>query len=120
MDRYELGLKGEDVAAKFLRAKKWRLLARRYRAGKAELDLVALDGDEVVFVEVKTRATSAYGFGEEAVTRAKARELVVGAQRFLAAQGWEARPWRIDVIVLELGADAWTLRHIVSAVAAAD
>jgi putative endonuclease len=54
---YRLGLHGETLAAFFLRLKGWRILARRYRAGSGEIDIVARRGKTVAFVEVKARAS---------------------------------------------------------------
>lgn len=117
MDKDALGKFGEDYAARHLSNLGWRIVARRWRKGHNDLDLVALDGGEVVFVEVKTRAGTAYGYPEEAVGWQKARELRKTAWYFLTARGWESRPYRIDVIAVIAPPDRDPeLRHIRSAV----
>ncbi|HID55979.1 TPA: YraN family protein, partial [Candidatus Poribacteria bacterium] len=61
----EIGLLGEEIAADFLRRKGYRLLERNIRIGRGEIDLVALDGETLVFVEVKTRKGLRYGHPSE-------------------------------------------------------
>ena len=73
----ELGKAGEEVAAGFMEAKGYHNLDRNYRFQKGEIDLVALriEPAELVFVEVKTRSSEAWGFPEEAVTASKKKML---------------------------------------------
>lgn len=66
-----LGKKGEQLAEQFLLAQGYRLLAKNYRTPFGEADLIVSQGEEIVFVEVKTRSSSAYGTPREAVTRDK-------------------------------------------------
>lgn len=117
MDRQALGKFGEDYVAQYLSNLGWRVIARRWRSRHNDLDLVALDGGEVVFVEVKARSSTAFGYPEEAVGWAKARELRKTAWFFLCARGWEARPYRIDVVslIVRPGQEP-ELRHFRSAV----
>ncbi len=74
-------------------------------------DTGANGGGEVVFVEVKTRRGVALGAPEEAITRAKRRHLIASAQCYLAERGEEQRPYRIDVIAVDLTATG-TLREV--------
>ena len=71
------GRYGEDLAHRFLEKHGYRVVARNYRPpdGAGEIDLVAWDGDMLVFVEVKTRATEAFGSPDRAVGREKERHL---------------------------------------------
>ncbi|HEY8450248.1 MAG TPA: YraN family protein, partial [Bacillota bacterium] len=71
--RQLLGLWGEEAAAAYLRQCGFAILRRRYRCPGGEVDLVCRDGQYLVFVEVKTRATGRAGQPEEAVTPAKQR-----------------------------------------------
>jgi len=88
---------GEDAAAEHLRRRGFDVLARNVRFPFGELDLVALDGDVVVFVEVKTRR----GFGAlEAVDARKRRRLERLATAFLARAGWLGRAARFDVVAV--------------------
>ena len=71
----ELGRYGEDLAAQHLTAAGMQVLARNWRCREGELDIVALDGDAVVFVEVKARSSTAFGDPCEAVGPVKARRI---------------------------------------------
>ena len=114
----EVGAHGEELAAKHLAANGYRVLDRNWRWRQGELDLVAEKGGEVVFVEVKARRSHAFGTPEEAVTRVKQRKLIRTAQAYLARQGRQADPWRIDVIALDLNAQGELVRleHLENAV----
>lgn len=111
-----LGREGEDLAARHLRNAGLRVIDRRWRTKTGEIDLVAMDGDEVVFVEVKTRRDAAFGAPEEAVTRAKRDHLRRSALAWLDAHRRAGRPYRIDVIAIE----GREVRHVRCAVGEAD
>jgi putative endonuclease len=94
----ELGSHGERIAAAFLTDAGLRILDRNWRCREGELDLVARDGNALVFCEVKTRRGTGYGYPVEAVTPAKQRRLRVLAQRWLAAHDHHAPDLRFDVV----------------------
>jgi putative endonuclease len=71
----DLGTWGEDLAAAFLRQKGYVIIERDWRLGHRDIDLIALDGDTMVFVEVKTRRNRVFGSPEEAVGYRKLRNL---------------------------------------------
>ncbi len=100
--RTRLGTQGEAVAAAHLRAAGLTLVERNFRTRYGEVDLVARDGDDVVFIEVKTRRGHGYGDPEESVTRRKRGRLAKTAMHYLQAHGLEQRPWRIDVVGITL------------------
>ena len=104
---------GERVAARYLQAHGYRILARNVRTPYGELDLVAQQGDEVVFVEVKTRATLAFGWPEEAVTPRKLEHLAAAAQMWLAEHPEVGDAWRVDVIAVRVrpGEESVEIRH---------
>ena len=77
--RIRLGNWGEGVAGRFLQEKGYRLLDANYRCRWGEVDIVAQEGDELVFVEVRTRRGAEYGTPEESVTAAKSRRLIATA-----------------------------------------
>jgi len=95
-----LGQKGEEAAARFLRRQGYRILSRSSRTGWGELDLVALDGRTLVFVEVKTRQSSEPVPPEEGVDWRKQRRLIRAAQNFLHHHHLEDAPCRFDVVAV--------------------
>ncbi len=92
-----LGRAGEAVAAAALRARGYRILDRNVRLRRGELDLVADDAGTIVFVEVKTRRTAAYGTPAEAVGGRKRQALIRLAEAYLARRRLTGRPCRFDV-----------------------
>lgn len=109
--RHRLGEEGEARAADWLEGRGWRILARRWRCKLGEIDLIALDGDIMVFVEVKTRLSSRFGSPEESIRHAQKRRLVRAATAYLRCFGGAGRAARFDVIAL----DVKGLRHIPNA-----
>jgi putative endonuclease len=89
---------GEAVAERFLRRHGFRVLARRWRHKKDELDLVVREGDTLVFVEVKTRASEIMGRPFSAVDRAKRRALGRAALRYMQRLAHKPPTFRFDVI----------------------
>jgi putative endonuclease len=110
--RQLLGRCGERAAAQALRRAGLRIVAERARAGGVELDLVAEDGELLVFVEVKARRGTGYGTPAESVTAGKRRRLVRGALAWLARRGALDRPCRFDVVEVTATAQGLHVRHI--------
>ncbi len=104
-DRLLLGKSGEDLACRELRRRGYEILARRYRTRAGELDIVARDGAVVVFVEVKTRSTDAFGAPGEAVGPRKQHKIWLMATDYLLRRGWYDRPCRFDVVAITLDRD---------------
>ncbi len=100
--RAETGRAAEDAAAALLRAKGMTIVERNFRAKVGEIDLVARDRDEIVFVEVRARASSSFGGAAASIGGAKRRKLVKAAGVWLQARGWTG-PCRFDVVVLDGG-----------------
>jgi putative endonuclease len=113
--RGELGRRGEAMAADFLRARRWTIVARNYRCRAGEIDLVALDGPVLVFVEVRSRRGERAGTPLESVDARKRSRLVRVARHFLAARGWADRDARFDVIGVRFDADPPALEHVEAA-----
>ncbi|HLX55485.1 MAG TPA: YraN family protein [Ktedonobacteraceae bacterium] len=101
--RQLLGRKGEQMAAMVLLERGYRIIEHNFRCRYGEIDLIAEDRDDLVFVEVKTRKSIVYGLPEEAVTFAKRRKLVQVATYYLALHAYIDRSWRIDVVAIQLG-----------------
>jgi len=102
--RHALGRLGEELAVRALTARGYRIRERNWRCTAGELDIVAEDGDVLVFIEVKTRRGREYGTPEEAVTPAKQARLVELAATYVQESGWQS-DWRIDVVAVELMPD---------------
>lgn len=113
MDRTETARRGEDAAAAFLERVGMTLVERNWRCSAGEIDIVALDGDALVFIEVKTRRSERAGTGEEAVSAAKQRRLVRLADAYIHASGVdEVGQVRFDVVAIRVIADDRALlRH---------
>lgn len=100
---HALGRWGETKAACALERRGWRILARNYRFGRREIDLIARRGRLLAFVEVKTRAGLGYGHPEEAVTALKQREIEAVARDFVRRHRLEHLDIRFDVIAIVVG-----------------
>lgn len=121
LSSHRIGAIGEELARHHLEAKGYRVVATNYRCRWGEIDLIARDGREWVFVEVRTRRSSAYGLPEESITASKARRLALTAQDFLT-QGRtrsEEPEWRIDLVAIRLGPGrrVLSIRHLENVVA---
>lgn len=92
-----LGDFGETATENYLRQQGWHILARQVRYAGAELDIVAKDGDTVVFVEVKTRRNLGHGLPSQAVNFRKQRQIAKAAQIFLDRHNLWDKPCRFDV-----------------------
>ena len=92
-----LGDRGEQEAARFLRRQGLKVLHRGYRTNHGEIDLIALEGDVVVFVEVKARRR---GVPAEAVTLEKQRRLTLAALHFLKKHGLLDQRSRFDIVAI--------------------
>lgn len=112
-DKDTLGRYGEELAAEHLVETGLVVLARNWRCADGELDIVALDGDVLVFCEVKTRSGLGYGLPVEAVTPVKARRIRRLAARWLAEDDRSWPQLRFDVVsVVRRRGWAPTLEHL--------
>lgn len=100
-----LGVNGEELAARYLEKKGLRIIERRVRFRRGELDLVARDGREWVFVEVKTRSHDRMGCACEAVSARKSRSLGLAVQEYVDLHDLNDSPIRCDLIAIDFGAD---------------
>lgn len=100
--RVTLGKIGEDLACREIKRRGYAILARRYRRRGGEIDIVARDGQTVVFVEVKTREGREFGEAAEAVTRLKRRRMTQVALDYLARHHLTECPCRFDVVSIQM------------------
>ncbi len=106
-----LGKEGEDRAAEFLKKCGYRILERNYSTSHGEIDLIALDRDEVVFVEVKTRTSDAYGAPELAVNAQKQRRMIRAALGYIKYKKLHQVPCRFDVVAISAGQEVELIRN---------
>lgn len=102
MRTQSLGARGEQLAADFLTRAGLQILARNVRLPMGELDLIGREGDEIVFVEVKTRVGGPETAADAAVTGAKLERLGRLAEVYLARERTPDAPWRVDVVAVVL------------------
>ena len=97
---FTYGKRNERIAARHLRRRGYRIVARNFKAAGAEIDLVALDGDTLVFVEVKARRNLSAGRPEEAVGWRKERRIRRAAEMFARRSRVRGRPVRFDIVAI--------------------
>ena len=102
--RQGLGRTGERLAMEHLSAAGYQIIERNFRCRYGEIDLIAEEDDELVFVEVKTRRGNAYGLPEDAVTPSKQLRLIQLALYYLDLHNCSERSWRIDVVAVQMSA----------------
>ena len=100
-----LGREGEDLAARFLIKQGYRILERNYSTRTGEIDLIALHDGSVVFVEVKTRSSDAFGAPELAVTPRKQQRMVKAALAYIKYKKLHQVPCRFDVVAITTAAE---------------
>jgi putative endonuclease len=101
---FGLGRRGEAKAAKILRKRGYKIVATNYSCPPGEIDIVAIDGGTLAFVEVKARTSAAFGEAAAQVTPEKRRRLIAAAHHYLAAHPTES-DIRFDVVAIT-GEDA--------------
>ncbi len=106
------GAIGERMAADYLEQQGFRILERNYRYERGEIDLVAEEGDELVFVEVKTRRTKTFGEPEEAVQEMKQEHIRNTAEGYLLERHLEEKIFRFDVVAVLLMGEKPEINHI--------
>ena len=99
MNHLDFGAQGEQIAADYLAKKGWRLLGRNIVIGRGELDIVAMDGDELVVVEVRTRRIGKLTPAELSVGPHKLRNLIKTGRRYVDRARFGGN-WRIDVVAV--------------------
>ena len=118
-ERQTLGLKGENVAAKWLHMHGWQIAERRFRNGHRDIDLVATkpegEGRAVAFVEVKTRLSTEFGGPVSAVNWKKQRELCRSAKVWMSRFQRPGDTFRFDVIGVILGPQNVRVQHVENA-----
>ena len=109
-NHYERGMEGEAQAVTYLKEQGYAILCRNYRYQRAEIDILAIHGDFLVVVEVKTRTDHFYEALSDTVSKTKIARLVRAADHFVREQGLEVEV-RFDIIQLTGTPGRYTLVH---------
>jgi putative endonuclease len=110
--RLSLGRWGEDQAFTFLRGKGMTIIERNLRTPVGEIDIIARSGKLLIFIEVKTRRSLAFGSPQEAVGPTKQRQILRAAQWYLGDIGGRGLQPRFDVVAVVAGPGEPTIEHI--------
>lgn len=115
-ERHEIGKIGENIATKYLEQIGYEILQRNFECKLGEIDIIAKDKEEIVFVEVKTRANMLYGKPKEAVDTIKQKHIYKSAEFYIYIKHLENLPVRIDVIEVYKKKEKYILNHIKNAI----
>ncbi len=108
MRRKPLGKLGEKLALKQLKNNDYQILERNFRSRYGEIDIIAQEGDVLVFVEVKTRTSRKFGPPEEAITPWKIERIIKTGQEYKNLHPNSPEAMRIDVVAIELSSSGET------------
>ena len=111
----QLGKLGERIAERWLRKHGYTILARRFKFGRRDIDLVAQRDVTVAFVEVKARKGAAFGDPVEAVHHRKQRELTKSARVWIYRHGRSGEQYQFDVVGVLVADDAVKVKHVTNA-----
>ena len=107
----DLGKLGEQLAARYLVEKGYEILDENWCHGKAEIDLIAYINKQIIFVEVKTRSSIAFGYPEEFVNDAKQRLMQFAAEEYIELMNHQGEV-RFDIISVLFNPNTQTIKHI--------
>jgi len=102
MKRRDVGILGEKLAKDFLEKRGYRILETNYRSPEGEIDIIARDGDYLVFIEVRTKRSLEFGSPEESITPNKMEKLRAAAAHYRQTHDYLPASWRIDVVAVEI------------------
>lgn len=113
-ESHDLGIKGEKLAASYLENNGFRILAKNWKWGRNEIDIIAEDNHFIVFIEVKTRTDDFLEHPISSVTREKQKSIIFAAEGYLRIKGID-KECRFDVISVVVKKDDFTIDHIADA-----
>ena len=114
--RHETGKIGEDISVKYLEQIGYTIIERNFECKQGEIDIIAKDKNEYVFIEVKTRSSASYGKPKEAVDTTKKKHIYRSAEYYVYSKYLENEPIRIDVIEVYKKKEKYILNHIKQAI----
>lgn len=100
-----VGYKAEERAAEFLEGKGYQILTKNFTIRGGEIDLVARDGNILVFIEVKMRSNTSFGSALESITPWKIQSLQKTALFYIRRIEWGDRPYRFDLVTMDKNPD---------------
>ena len=114
MNKVEFGKSGEDVTCKYLKQNNYVIMDRNFYYNGGELDIIAFDTEknEIVFIEVKTRANKNYGLPSEAVDKNKMKHILKGIKYYIHIKGLYNKYVRVDLIELYYVNNKFYINHI--------
>ncbi len=107
-----VGKQGEDIAARFLARKGYKITGRNVKTFVGEIDITAVKEFFIVFIEVKTRKNESFGPPYLSVTEKKKRKLTQCALCYLKMKGMLDAPWRIDVVSIKIRRIFWFINRV--------
>ena len=110
-ERHELGKTGEEIGTQYLINNGYKLIIRNFRCRQGEIDIIAKDKDEIVFIEVKTRRNTNYGYPIDAVDKRKQKHILNASKYYIYKNKLEKRKIRFDVIEV-YKKDKFYINHI--------
>ncbi|MEZ4880600.1 MAG: YraN family protein [Chitinophagales bacterium] len=113
-NKQAIGSIGEAKAVDFLLDLGYEILYKNWRYKKSEIDIIALDKNSLVFVEVKLRKVSKFGFPETTVSDNKIKKMHEAADAYIAEHNWQGE-LRFDIIAISQTNDTYTIAHFVDA-----
>ena len=116
MNNKILGNEGEEEATQYLIKNGYKIIERNFLCKRGEIDIIAKDGDTIVFIEVKTRKSIKYGTPAEAVDEIKQKHIYKAAEYYLYSRNLENEYVRIDVIEVYYKNDSFKINHIKKAI----
>ncbi len=111
-ERHELGKEGEEYATKYLQNKGYKIIQRNFECKQGEIDIIAKEKEEYVFIEVKTRQNFHYGRPAEAVTQEKQKHIWKATKYYIYLHHLENKYIRFDVIEIYKNKNKFYLNHI--------
>ncbi len=110
LDKQKIGKRGENYAVSLIKRKGYKIIERNFHCPFGEIDIVAIDGDTLAFVEVKTRTGEKFGKPEEAVGKRKIQAITKSGQYFRLNRRDLPDAERIDVVAIEMDRDGKQIR----------
>ncbi len=115
-ERHKIGKIGEDLIVKYLQQHGYIIIERNFECRQGEIDIIAKEKNEIVFIEVKTRTSNLYGLPKEAVDTTKKKHIYKSVEYYIYLKHLEKYPIRIDVIEVYKKQEKFKINHIKNAI----